>query len=209
MFFSRALQRIRHYQYRIRYSLPTVSLDELLRGADLRLDLRDWDSDPRAGDFHDSVVFAAIVSRVQPQVYWEIGTGFGRSALLAAQNSPADGQVYTICLDYITNPQIGRIFKNKPEAARIHPFSGTSQRFDFQPWKGRADLVFVDGGHEFEDVRNDCEVAFRLVSDRGWIVWHDVARDTPGVAKALLTCRHAEQIRHIAGTRYAIYRSSP
>ena len=182
-------------------------MDDLLRGtADLVLDLQGWDSDKRAGDFHDSLVMACITRILQPKLYWEIGTGDGRTALLVARNTPAESSVYTLDPGYPTDPKKGQIFRGLPEAAKIKQFGDYSNRFDFGPWLGRTDLVFVDGSHDYESVLSDCELAFRLTSPSGWVLWHDAAMDTPGVPKALKNCPRSNQIEMIAETRYALYR---
>jgi len=50
-----------------------------------------------------------------------------------------------------------------------------SQSFDFSQLNGKFDLIFIDGDHAPDSVRNDTENAFRLLRDRdSSIVWHDM-----------------------------------
>lgn len=37
----------------------------------------------------------------------------------------------------------------------------------------RADVVFIDGGHDYETVRSDTRLAYQIVRPGGAIVWHD------------------------------------
>ncbi len=42
------------------------------------------------------------------------------------------------------------------------------------------DLVFVDGGHDYETVRSDSQKSFQMVSPNGIVVWHDYASTIHG-----------------------------
>lgn len=204
------IYRCKSWRYRRNFPFPSVHLDDLLRGRKgLGIDLSDWDCDLRAGNLMDSLVIASIARVLQPSLYWEIGTGAGRTALLVARNSPDDSLVHTLDPGYPIDTEKGSVFHGKPEAAKIRQFGDYSDRFDFTPWQGQANLVFVDGSHEFSHVLKDCEIAFQLIAPGGWILWHDVAMDTPDVPRALMQCSRANRIEIIVGTRYALYREHP
>lgn len=52
-----------------------------------------------------------------------------------------------------------------------------SRTFDYKPYLGTCDLVFIDGDHSYDGVRSDTKNAFRLLrDDRSVIVWHDYMR---------------------------------
>jgi predicted O-methyltransferase YrrM len=52
-----------------------------------------------------------------------------------------------------------------------------SRTFDYAPYAGKMDLVFVDGDHRYEGVLADTRNAFRLLRDKDSIVvWHDYMR---------------------------------
>jgi Methyltransferase domain len=54
---------------------------------------------------------------------------------------------------------------------------GDSKSFDFRPYYGSCDLVFIDGDHSYDGVRSDTTNAFRLLrDDRSVVVWHDFTR---------------------------------
>lgn len=129
-----------------------------------------------------------------------------RSSLLVSENTPDSTRLFTLEPFYPKDPVKGSVFRSEPEAQKIQQLSGYSNRFDFRASHNKVDLVFVDGGHEFVDVMNDTAVAFRLISPGGWILWHDVATDFPGVVAALEQNDKADLIRLIWGTRYGIYR---
>jgi predicted O-methyltransferase YrrM len=187
--------------------LRSISIEKICTSADMVLNLRKWRQDLGAGGFFDSIVIASIALAKRPNIYFEIGTGDGRSSLLVSANTPDSTRLVTLEPFYPKDPVKGSVFRGEPEAQKIQQLSGYSNRFDFSPWHNKVDLVFVDGGHEFEDVVNDTAVAFRLISPGGWILWHDVAADFPAVVTALEQSDRSDLIRLIGGTRYAIYQS--
>ena len=83
-----------------------------------------------------------------------------------------------------------------------------SRTFDYTPYLGTCDLVFIDGDHSYDGVRSDTEHAFRLLRDeRSVIVWHDYMRTSEedvlwGVVAGLLTAprRTPPAIYHVSNT---------
>ena len=183
------------------YDLGRVQINDLLpRQGPLQLDLSPWHQDTLAGDALDAAVFAMLISsRSDLARAFELGTGFGRSTSLIALHAPAS-EVFTFSLP--NNPETGRIFHHQPWAGRITQLEGDSLDFDFSPWFGTADLVFVDGCHELPHVELDTLNALRLVKPGGMVLWHDVEADCPDVIRT--TQRHAPGARWIAHTRYAV-----
>ena len=89
-----------------------------------------------------------------------------------------------------------------------------SRTFDYTPYLGTCDLVFIDGDHSYDGVRADTEHAFRLLrDDRSAIVWHDYMRTSEenvewGVVGGLLDGAPKEAVRHIyhvSNTLCALY----
>ena len=68
---------------------------------------------------------------------------------------------------------------------RITQLYGDSASFDFSPWYGQMDFVFVDGAHAYNYVVNDTNIALKLLNPRGGIIiWHDYGV-WKGVTRAL------------------------
>jgi len=132
---------------------------------------------------------------------FEIGTFDGATTLQLARTCP-QSQVFTLDLppdfpadfraspvkDEVENVQsggVGRRFAGAPEAARIVQLYGDSRRFDYTPWQGTIDLVFVDACHEYEFALADSHTALKLLAPHGVVVWHDYEPGWPGVVRAV------------------------
>lgn len=77
-----------------------------------------------------------------------------------------------------------------------------SKTFDYTPYLGTCDLVFIDGDHSYDGVRSDTENAFRLLrNERSVIVWHDYMRTEEdvlwGVVAGLLDGAPERARRHL------------
>lgn len=133
---------------------------------------------------------AAMVKATNAKNVFEIGTFDGRSARAMAMNLPESGRLFTLNLppgedfnavgvknvDSQLNTKVisGFRFASTPEASKIEQVFGDSAVFDFKPYEGGIDLVFIDGSHEYGYVEKDTQSALRMLkSSGGWILWHD------------------------------------
>lgn len=172
---------------------------------------------------HELETLCKIVRHKQPRKIFEIGTFLGATTLRLAANSQAE--VYTLDLppkghpDYVAplviDPESdvypaepGARFKDTPYAARINQILANSQTFDYSPYYGQFDLVFVDACHHYEFVLRDSHTAFKLIKPDGIIIWHDYANYAPGVRQALSEINEQYPILHIEGTSLAVHFSS-
>lgn len=136
-----------------------------------------------------------------------------------ARNGP-DAEVFTLDLDpnsideeqpaiigdeveNIRGGGVGRRFLGTPEAGRIHQLWGDSKAFDYSPFEGGMDFVFIDACHDYTFVKSDTANALRMVS-RGVIVWHDYHPGWPGVVRAVDELLPEHRPVHIAGTTLAV-----
>jgi hypothetical protein len=152
-------------------------------------------------------VLNALCRTMGPERIMEIGTFDGRTTLNLALNSNA--QVFTLDLPmdqeprlqvtgvnrrYIDKPLSGARFLSPPNnrlpcVERITRLQGDSATFDFSPWYGNVDFVFVDGAHDYDYVVNDARVARKLLRPEGGvIVFHDYG-NWEGVNDALHALR--------------------
>jgi hypothetical protein len=167
-------------------------------------------------------VLAQAAAAVRPGApIVEIGTFDGRTTLNLAVNAPDASRVVTLDLppadsaafalapgerQYVDKPAPGARFRAAAPpwadaAQRITQVLGDSATFDWSPWRGQAGLVFVDGSHAYEYVRQDSQTAFALLAPGGMVLWHDYGR-WEGVTRALdeLETERSLGLRHVRGT---------
>jgi predicted O-methyltransferase YrrM len=148
---------------------------------------------------------------------FEIGTYNGATAWCLARNLP-EAEVHTLDLPLEHDPALAygvsdasnrllfeqRAYEALPHGdSRVVQHWGDSATFDFGPWRGSIDLVYVDGAHSHEYVRADSTTAFELVRESGAIVWDDYWRRIPGVAAALHEL--STPLFRVPGTRLVVY----
>ncbi len=149
------------------------------------------------------MIISAFVKQRQPAVCFEIGTFDGRTTENMAANQPDGGKCYTLDLPpgdadkaalplasgdktYIDKPASGARISAQAKSGKITQLYGDSGTYDFSPYHGQVDLMFVDGSHSYEYVLSDTEAAWKLVKPGGLILWHDYdSRWWPGVTRAL------------------------
>lgn len=91
--------------------------------------------------------------------------------------------------------------------------SGNSMDFDFGSLQKKFDVIFIDGDHHYEVVRNDTEKTFRhLIHEDTVVVWHDYAYHPERVRYEVMAgildgtdpSIH-DQIYHVSQTKCAVY----
>lgn len=124
----------------------------------------------------------------------EIGSFLGRSTRVLADNTP--GVVYAIDdwlgprdttidgepVDFSGHDLFGEFIKNMEGAERTY----RAIRCDHKDpqWSGNPDMVFIDGSHEYEDVKFDIQFWMPKIVSGGLICGHDSNKE--GVAKAVI-----------------------
>lgn len=134
----------------------------------------------------DVEALAAAILACQPARVFEIGTYRGASSEMILRLLP-EAQVISIA--FVNDQQAGRQFNNDelgPDEVgalvspgnrdRFTQLIGDSHKIDagaFVRDHGRMDLVFIDGDHSREGVRQDTELARAILAPGGSIAWHD------------------------------------
>jgi hypothetical protein len=150
---------------------------------------------------------------------FEVGTYNGLTALTLAMNLPeatihtldlAAGEIPALPLfsqDYSNLIQFERrAYEGTPFAKNIASHRGDSATFDFSEFEKSAELVYIDGAHSYDYVSNDSAAAFRIVKERGAIVWDDYWRRVPDVARFLHEHKQPGMFR-LPGSRLVVWLS--
>ncbi len=222
----------RHFGYREPGAqppaLPAVELAELVPPKTC-VQLRE----PEARDGNVSLLelfaIAGVTKCVRPAAAFEIGTFNGRTTLNLAANAPEGSVTYTLDLPaagladaslpleprerkWVRKPVSGELIAAAGQGLRIEQLYGDSATFDFTPYRGAMDLVFVDGAHGYEYVLSDSARALEMLREPGGVIlWHDYA-GFPGVTRALNELYRGggvwSGLRHLRGTSLAYLRRS-
>jgi hypothetical protein len=198
------LPRLRRAAYSFRSKLPRIQPQDILEGyADLKITIPFVSTHWETATLFDHAFIASLVHVLQPRKCIEIGTSLGLVTSTIASNAPDDTEIHTI--DQHGHERIGSFFRSRPEGRKIRQHASLSTQFDFHPFDDSVDLMFIDGSHEFHDVCRDSENAFRVLTDRGVVVWHDVTPYFPGVMRALESLPAAGEIYRVQGTSCGFY----
>jgi len=147
---------------------------------------------------------------------FEIGTFDGDTTRLIAETLPDNGRVWTIDLpparfDATQQPvgfvgeQVGSAYRDSPAAYKITQLLGDSLRYDFGPYERFADLVLVDGGHEYEHGLADSATALQLVRSGGIVLWDDFEPYWYGLIRGVCDAMAGRRLGRLAGTALAVY----
>jgi predicted O-methyltransferase YrrM len=164
---------------------------------------------------------AALVKQARPRRIFEIGTFNGNATLQMAVNSPAECHIYTLDLpkrpaattydlDREDEKYVGcgdHVFAGTEWAHKITPLVGDSGNFDFSPYRGTIDFVFVDGAHSYAYVKSDTQRAFEMLSPGGVVVWDDYDPCWPDVVRWLDELGRTKPVVWILGTGLCMYRA--
>lgn len=167
--------------------------------------------------------FKSVIKELQPKLIIEIGTWIGGSAIMMAdylvENNIA-GEI--VCVDTWLGSveHWGEICEMKVENGRpiiykeflsnvvnkgyqniITPFpiDSTNGLLYFQKNNIKADLIYVDGGHDYMSVKNDLYNASNVVRIGGWIIGDDYHH--PDVRRAALEVFGAQHL-HEKGNKF-------
>lgn len=154
----------------------------------------------------------AICRQHRPKWIFEIGTFTGATSLLIAMNIGDEDRVFTLDLPPIetSSYSAGSAFAGTPYADRITQLYGDSGEFDFSPWYGKIDLVFIDANHTYPFVKADSDSAFKLLAPGGVIMWDDYVwmpeyPECAGVAAYLHDLSTHKTCFQLRDTRFAVH----
>jgi hypothetical protein len=174
----------------------------------------------------ESSVLLGLSKIVRPKTFFEIGTFLGIETLNIAANLPSDARVYTLDLDEQSLKTVQQADYDRPLTdihmqeqdklaflgssceTKITRLYGDSNEFDFSPFQGRMDMVYVDGGHDLRTLTSDTRNAFNILSNDhpACIAWHDFGnRICPAVGPYLLELSKAKQLFHVEETMMVFY----
>lgn len=143
------------------------------------------------------IFLCLLIKSHNVKTIFEFGTFTGKTTYNLALNLPKDGHIYTIDIGrdidrsnvdgkgYESSYVVGKFFLSSPDEVKrkITQLTSNSRKTNYGQFECKMDLVFIDGGHQYDVVRSDSANAFKMLKRRGIIVWHDYDPYWPGVMK--------------------------
>ena len=166
----------------------------------------------------EAAALVALCRSVNAKRVFEFGTYKGVSTTQFALNLPENGIVFTLDLPedhpayFLDIPK----FEEQQIAAetgkgilvpdavrhRVTFLRSDSATFDTTPYRGTIDLVFVDGAHSYEYVKNDSEKGLEMLKPGGIIAWHDCVPSHRDVVRYLKSLGNPK-LKLLSGTTLA------
>ena len=159
----------------------------------------------------EQVILQLLIRARGCSTAFEIGTFNGGTTRVLAEALPEEGRVWTIDLpstdfdstqapDGFRGAQVGVAYRDSPAVGKITQLFGDSLEFDFAGFESSADLVLVDGGHEYEHGFADTRTALRLVRPGGLVLWDDFEPYWHGLVNGICDAMHGCEFGRLAGT---------
>lgn len=173
------------------YGHRYVELSDLLKDDNLQVCLSPLKARKHNTTEFELLSIAALIKDNHSNTLFEIGTFDGRTTRAMAMNLMNEtGKIYTLNLPPdVENVSLetdkvdvnlaskvisGERFLRTPQEKYIQQLWGDSATFDFSPYHGKIDLVFIDGAHSKDYVESDTKNALQLIKPEGGIIiWHD------------------------------------
>lgn len=205
---------------RFRKEIPPIDAKDLLAGP-ASISLIDLEAIDGHTTYFEQFVLLSLAKFKKCRRVFELGTFDGRTSANLALNLIEEAEIFTLDIPadqitsttlhfgtgdlvYIKKDRIGAKCMGLPKVKQLY---GDTATFDFSPWFGTCDLVFVDACHELDYVMNDSDVALRLRGSSGVILWHDYG-SWIGVTNALNELYRRDDryqnLRHITGTSLCV-----
>lgn len=177
-------------KHNARLSLPIVQIDELIPNLNCTLDTISFlggGSMPT-----DMLLLKELSKQINNCSYFEIGTWRGESVVNVASEAK---ECYTLNLSKKEILQMGLTeqYANQhafflKDAQNIIQLFGNSLNYDFSALNKKFDLIFIDGNHTYEYIKNDTEKIFKyLAHENSIVVWHDYAYNPEAIRFEVLS----------------------
>jgi predicted O-methyltransferase YrrM len=206
-------------------ALPERPLHDIFPGINEQSVCLQHTVEPKALPFGEAYVLASVASYLRPARVFEIGTFTGGGTLIMATQAGPECSIFTLDMppgdDNLVlqglaedppeqdSQRIGERFRDTQYERQITQLFGDSATFDYAPYRGNVDLVFVDGSHSYSYVKSDTHKALEMLSGTGTIIWDDCSLQYPGVVRALQGFNRRIPIFRVPSTRFAIYTRHP
>lgn len=173
------------------------------------------DVTPYSLSWEETVAISQLTAWCKPNTLFEFGTFDGRTTIHLAMNATDRATTYTIDVQrgpfefgadslYFRRSCVGEHFLGTPYEDRIRMLTADSRSFDYAPFRGRMDLIFIDADHSYSAVVHDSARAFEMIRPGGLVIWHDYLT-IPDVTAAIQSLAKQRDLRSVEGTSLVVW----
>lgn len=127
-----------------------------------------------------------LIGKIEPKVIVELGVDYGYSSYIMSMYSKS--KVYGIdCFDISKHsPRVDDDYnfvlsiKNKLKLENLEIIKGYFDNV-VKTWKEEINLLHIDGLHDYNNCKNDCDTWAPLLEENGVILFHDTISNPDGV----------------------------
>ncbi len=200
-------------------SIPSIDVLDICPGTQ-RWTLQSFPSVGASVSPMECAALAALSRLSRAKKIFEFGTYKGVSTTQLALNVEEGGMVFTLDLpeDHpayslpIPKPEEQQIAAEGGKGIliprdlldRVTFLSSDSATFDETPYHGTMDLIFVDGAHSYEYVKNDTEKGWEMLRPGGVLAWHDCVASHPDVVRYIKERKLVTKLVNGTALAYAI-----
>jgi hypothetical protein len=194
-----------------RLKLPEISLQRLFpEFVDSPIQFYEVPVGAWSAPIADVAMLLKVIVCAKPKRLLEVGSFRGYTALMMARHMDSDARLVTID----RNAEHGEAYRLLPLREKIDRrvgLLGTETLRQDAP--GSYDLIFLDAGHHYNEVKHDTELLLPLLSGSGYFIWHDYANwgrfsSKNGVPEYLHELAAKSPIAQVSGSGLGIYNPS-
>jgi predicted O-methyltransferase YrrM len=189
-----------------------LELPEILPGSvfpffeDAAVKVQELPRGPWSTPLRDVLVLLKILVCSRPTTLLEVGSYRGYTALLMAKHMRTDATLVTVDQD----SRHGEAYRGTELADNIERRVGTTGHGVLGDPAESYDFIFLDAGHKYHEVKHDTELLLPLLTQDGFILWHDYANwgffnGINGVPEYLHELAQDRPVAQVSGTGMAMH----
>lgn len=202
----------RHYLFSYQGKIPKKTIFEFLKEHNSEFEYivynyypnNSYDQKVSCLGIEESLQLSSLVRFIKPKKLLEIGSNKGGTTYNFYINTSPDCEITSVDLNKIgpANELIKKALKD-PRVKLIQ----TDTKDLLKKLEGQKfDFIFVDAGHDYHEIKNDTEIALKLISQNGLIVWHDYCRLTKEVIQYLDELSQTLKLTHLESGTLVVYK---